>query len=74
VGVSWGKAEVGARRVVVAPKNRIYTLPTEERQRRWEVGKGLDAKWAAELEAKGSPGQALVQEARALSAKYGEAE
>jgi TRAP-type transport system periplasmic protein len=73
VGESWDKAEVGARQVV-AHKNQIYTLPLEERRRWREAVKGLDAKWAAELDAKGLPGKALVQEARALSVKYGEAE
>jgi predicted nucleotidyltransferase len=60
--------------VVLGHKNEIYTLPDEERRRWREAVKGLDAKWAAELEAKGLPGQALLQEARALSVKYGEAE
>lgn len=57
-----------------AHKNQIYVLPDEERRRWREAVKGLDAKWGAELGAKGLPGQALVQEARALSVKYGEAE
>lgn len=74
VGKSWDKAEVGARQVVEAHKNQIYVLPDEERRRWREAVKGLDAKWGAELGAKGLPGQALVQEARALSVKYGEAE
>jgi TRAP-type C4-dicarboxylate transport system substrate-binding protein len=74
VGESWDKAEVGARQVVEAHKNQIYMLPDEERRRWREAVKGLDAKWAAELDAKGLPGQALLQEARVLSVKYGEAE
>jgi hypothetical protein len=74
VGESWDKAEVGARQVVLGHKNAIYTLPEEERRRWREAVKGLDAKWAAGLEAKGLPGQALLQEARALSVKYGEAD
>jgi TRAP-type C4-dicarboxylate transport system substrate-binding protein len=74
VGESWDKAEVGARQVVEAHKNQIYPLPEEERRRWREAVKGLDAKWAAELDAKGLPGQALIQEARALAVKYGEGE
>jgi TRAP-type C4-dicarboxylate transport system substrate-binding protein len=74
VGESWDRAEVGARQVVAAHKNQIYALPDEERRRWREAVKGLDAKWAAELDARGLPGQALLQEARALSAKYGEGE
>jgi hypothetical protein len=73
IGASWDKAEVSARQVV-AQRNQIYTLPAEERRRWREAVKDLDAKWAAELEAKGLPGKALVQEARALAVKYGEAE
>ena len=73
VGESWDKAEVGARQVV-GEKNTIYTLPAEERRRWREAAKGIDAKWAAELEAKGLPGKALVREARELSVKYGEAD
>ena len=60
--------------MVEAHKNQIYMLPDEERRRWREAVKGLDAKWAAELDAKGLPGQALLQEARVLSVKYGEAE
>jgi TRAP-type C4-dicarboxylate transport system substrate-binding protein len=73
VGESWDKAEVGARQIV-GEKNTIYTLPAEERQRWRDAAKGLDEKWAAELEAKGLPGKALVREARELSVKYGEAD
>jgi len=71
VGASWDKAEVGARQVVGA-KNEIYTLPTEERRRWREAAKGVADQWATELEAKGLPGKALLQDARALAAKYGE--
>jgi TRAP-type C4-dicarboxylate transport system substrate-binding protein len=74
IGTSWDKAEVSARQVVLGHKNEIYTLPAAERLRWREAARGLDAKWAAEMEAKGLPGRALVQEARTLSAKYGEAE
>jgi TRAP-type C4-dicarboxylate transport system substrate-binding protein len=74
VGESWDNAEVRGRQVVEAHKNQIYALPDAERRRWREAVKGLDAKWAAELDAKGLPGAVLVQEARALSAKYGEAE
>jgi TRAP-type C4-dicarboxylate transport system substrate-binding protein len=73
VGESWDKAEVGARQVV-GEKNTIYTLPAEERRRWRDAAKGIDEKWAAELEAKGLPGKALVREARELSVKYGEAD
>jgi TRAP-type C4-dicarboxylate transport system substrate-binding protein len=74
IGVSWDKAEVSGRQVVAEHKNDIYTLPPDERRRWREAARSLDEKWAAELEAKGLPGKELVREARALSAKYGEAD
>jgi TRAP-type C4-dicarboxylate transport system substrate-binding protein len=71
VGESWDKAEVVGRRVAQERKDDIYTLPKEERRRWREAVKGLDDKWAAELEAKGLPGKSLLQAARELSVKYG---
>jgi TRAP-type C4-dicarboxylate transport system substrate-binding protein len=74
VGESWDRAEVVGRKAVVDRKNEIYTLPKEERRRWREAVKGLDDKWASDLEAKGLPGKALLKEARALAVKYGEAD
>jgi TRAP-type C4-dicarboxylate transport system substrate-binding protein len=74
VGDSWDRAEIIGRKAVVERKNEIYVLPKEERRRWREAVRGLDEKWAAELEAKGLPGKALLREARALSQKYGEAD
>jgi hypothetical protein len=71
VGESWDKAEVSGRQVVAAHKNEIYTLPAAERQRWREAAKGIDEKWATDLEAKGLPGQTLLQEAREVSMKCG---
>lgn len=74
VGESWDRAEIVGRKVVLDRKDEIYVLPRAERRRWREAAKGLDDKWAAELEGRGLPGRALLKEARALSAKYGEAE
>ena len=74
VGESWDKAEIVGRKAVLDQKGEIYTLPKDERKRWREAVKGLDEKWVADLEGKKLPGKALVQDARALSAKYGEAE
>jgi TRAP-type transport system periplasmic protein len=74
IGASWDKAEIVGRQAVLDNKNEIYTLPAEERRRWRQAVQGLDDKWAAELEAKGLPGKALVQEARRLSVQYGEAD
>jgi TRAP-type C4-dicarboxylate transport system substrate-binding protein len=74
VGESWDKAEVFGRQFVVDRKAEIYVLPPDERRRWREAVKSLDDKWAAELEAKGRPGKALLRAARELSAEYGETE
>jgi TRAP-type transport system periplasmic protein len=74
IGESWDRAEVAGRKAVVDRKNEIYVLPKEERRRWREAARPLDDRWAGELEAKGLPGKALLREARALSAKYGEAD
>jgi TRAP-type C4-dicarboxylate transport system substrate-binding protein len=72
VGESWDRYEVVARKVVAEGRNEIYVLPREERRRWREAVKGLDDKWAADLEKRGLPGKAVLKEARELSAKYGE--
>jgi TRAP-type C4-dicarboxylate transport system substrate-binding protein len=74
IGESWDRAEVIGRKAVVDRKNEIHVLAKDERRRWREAVRALDDKWAAALEAKGLPGKALLQEARALSAKYNEAE
>jgi TRAP-type C4-dicarboxylate transport system substrate-binding protein len=74
VGESWDKAEIVGRKATLDQKGEIYVLPKDERKRWREAARPLDERWAAELEAKKLPGKALLAEARALSAKYGEAE
>jgi TRAP-type C4-dicarboxylate transport system substrate-binding protein len=71
VGEIWDKAEVVGRRAIQERKDEIYTLPKDERRRWREAAQSLDDKWAADLEAKGLPGKALIEAARELSAKYG---
>ena len=74
VGESWDKAEIVGRKAVLDQKGEIYVLPKEERKRWREAVKNMDEKWAADMEGKKLPGKARLQEARALSAKYGESE
>jgi TRAP-type C4-dicarboxylate transport system substrate-binding protein len=74
VGESWDKAEVSGRQVVAAHKNEIYTLPAEERRRWREAAQDIGEQWAADLEAKGLPGKALLRQAQELAVKYGEAD
>jgi TRAP-type C4-dicarboxylate transport system substrate-binding protein len=73
VGESWDKTEV-INRKIVAERGEIFVVPKDERRKWREAVKGLDDKWAAELEARKLPGKALLKEARALSQKYGEAD
>jgi TRAP-type C4-dicarboxylate transport system substrate-binding protein len=74
VGESWDTAEIAGRKAVVERKNEIYVLPKDERRRWREAVRGLDDKWAGELDAKGLPGKALLRAARLLSHKHGEAD
>jgi TRAP-type C4-dicarboxylate transport system substrate-binding protein len=74
VGESWDKAEIAGRKAVVERKNEIYVLPRDERRRWRDAVRGLDDKWADELDAKGLPGKALLRAARLLSQKHGEAD
>jgi TRAP-type C4-dicarboxylate transport system substrate-binding protein len=74
VGESWDRAEIVGRKAVLDQKGEIYVLPKEERKRWREAVRSMDEKWAADLESKKLPGRALLQDARAISARYGEAE
>ena len=74
VGESWDRAEIVGRKAVLDQKGEIYVLPKEERKRWREAVRSMDEKWAADLESKKLPGKALLQDARAISAKYGEGE
>jgi len=74
VGESWDRAEIVGRKAVLDQKGEIYVLPKEERKRWREAVRAIDEKWVADLEAKKLPGKALLQDARAISAKYGEGE
>jgi TRAP-type C4-dicarboxylate transport system substrate-binding protein len=74
VGESWDRAEIVGRKLTLEQKGEIYVLPKDERKRWREAVRSLDEKWVADLEARKLPAKALLQETRALSAKYGEAE
>src|SRR5204863_7147739 len=74
IGESWDKAEVVGRKSVVDRKSEIYVLPKEERKRWRDAVRGLDDRWAADLDKRGLPGRPLLRDARALSVKYGEAD
>lgn len=73
MGGIWDANEVKARQLLVNQKHDIAVLPADERARWKEAARQLDNKWAEDLEKRGQPGRKLLEAARALSAKYGEA-
>jgi hypothetical protein len=70
----WDRAEGAGRKMLVDQGHEVITLSKDERGRWQQAARALDDKFAADLEAKGLPGRALVKDARELSAKYGEAD
>ncbi len=72
-GSIWDANEVKARQLLAGQKHEIVALPADERARWKEAAKALDAKWAEDADRKGLPGRKLLETARALSARYGEA-
>jgi len=59
-----------AKKVAVDRGNTIVTIKGAELQRWKDAAKPVVAAWIAEMNAKGRPGQAMVDDARALIAKY----
>ena len=59
-----------AKKVAVDRGNTIVTIEGAELQRWKDAAKPVVAAWIAEMNAKGRPGQAMVDDARALIAKY----
>jgi TRAP-type C4-dicarboxylate transport system substrate-binding protein len=74
IGEVWDRAEGAGRKLLVDQGHEVITLSKEERRRWQRAARPLDEKFAADLEAKGLPGRALVKEARDLSIRYGEAD
>ena len=59
-----------ARKVAADRKNNIVRIEGAELQRWKDAAKPVVAAWVAEMNAKGLPGQAMVDDARALIAKH----
>jgi TRAP-type C4-dicarboxylate transport system substrate-binding protein len=59
-----------ARQVAVDRKNNIVRIEGAELERWKEAAKPIVAAWIAEMDAKGKPGQAMVDDAKALIEKY----
>ncbi|RLQ89569.1 C4-dicarboxylate ABC transporter [Notoacmeibacter ruber] len=61
-----------AREKAIEMGNNIITISPEETQKWREAAQPVYDRWAADMEAKGIDGQALIDEAEALIAKYTE--
>ncbi len=59
-----------AKKVAVDRGNKIVLIEGDELQRWKDAAKPVIAAWVAEMDAKGRPGQAMVDDARALIEKY----
>ncbi len=71
-GKTQAAADGPARQVAVEMGNNIITLSPEESQKWKEAAQPVYERWAADMKEKGIDGQALIDEARALIAKYTE--
>lgn len=69
-GGAMEEQDAPARKVAVDRKNNIVRIEGAELERWKEAAKPVIAAWVAEMDAKGRPGQAMVDDARALIAKY----
>jgi TRAP-type C4-dicarboxylate transport system substrate-binding protein len=72
VGARWDAAEVPGRKAIVDHKDEILVVSRDERRKWRDAVRGLDDKWAVEMDKKGLPGKALLKEAREIAARYGE--
>ena len=70
IGRVWDEAEIPGRQAAVDAGNTIVTLAPEEVERWRDVTQPVIDAWIAETNAAGVDGQALLDEARALVAKY----
>jgi len=69
-GRAMDQGDVLGKEKVAATGNEIYTLPEEEVAKIRAVGDKVIEAWIAEMEGAGLPGKAMVEDARALVAKY----
>ena len=72
IGAAWDRNDAGARKTLADGGGEIIEVSAQERRRWADKVAPIDEAWAAGLEAKGLPGRALLKDARALAAKYGE--
>ncbi|MBI2203466.1 MAG: TRAP transporter substrate-binding protein [Candidatus Rokubacteria bacterium] len=74
IGASWDAAEVPGKKAVLDRKNEVHVVSKEDRRKWRDAVRGLDEKWASDMEKRGLPAKAILKEARGLAAKYGEAD
>lgn len=69
-GRAWDDSAARARQIVVAAGGEFNTIPATELLSWRAVGDKLTAAWVEEMKARGMDGEAMVNDARALIAKY----
>ena len=72
IGRVWDEAEIRGRDAAVDAGNTIVTLTPDEVERWRDVTQPVTDAWVDEMNAAGVDGQALLDEARSLVAKYAE--
>jgi TRAP-type C4-dicarboxylate transport system substrate-binding protein len=68
-GRAMDEGDVGGKKVTMGTDNKIVTLSDDERARWKALSASLITDWAKEMDAKGLPGSAMVQDARDMIAK-----
>ena len=72
IGRVWDQAEIPGRQAAADLGDSFYTIEGEELARWQAATAGVTEGWIAEMTAAGKNGQALVDDARALIARYAE--
>jgi TRAP-type transport system periplasmic protein len=69
-GKAWDDSAAQARQIVMAAGGEFHTIPATELLSWRAVGDKLTAGWVEEMKTRGMDGEAMVNDARALIAKY----
>jgi TRAP-type C4-dicarboxylate transport system substrate-binding protein len=69
-GSAWDKAIVDGRRIAGDAGNKTLTVKPEDYEAMRKMSASVEVEWARDVAAKGLDGAMLVQEVRALGAKY----
>lgn len=70
IGRTWDESSAQARTTVAAAGGEFYVIPAEELSKWRTAGDRLTSAWVAEMNSRGRNGQAMLDDARALIARY----